>query len=171
MTHIMTHILYYSSVTAEAEYTAKCTDEAECDEDGKGAVERAIEKAGTTTAIVIDGSGVSALSCADGTNGGCSHFCTDNECSCPSCWTLDATDMRTCAPDAGTVGITCSSDSMEVTIDKCVLAGNDVAKATLDDGVCGATDDGDNWLVSTALDGCGTSFNLDDASQGTSYYI
>ena len=57
---------------------------------------------------------------------------------------------------------------MEVTIDKCVLAGNDVSKATLDDGVCKATDGGDSWVVITALDRCGTSFNLDSASQGTS---
>jgi len=153
------------SVTADAQYTVQCSDNDQCKEDGKGAVQRAIEKSGTTTAITIDNTGTSALDCADGQNGGCSHFCTDNQCSCPTCWTLDGTDMRTCSPDAGTVGISCSSDAMEITIDKCVLAGNDVSKATLDDGVCKATDGGDNWIVTTALDGCGTSFNLDSASQ------
>ena len=54
---------------------------------------------------------------------------------------------------------------MTVVVDKCVLEGNDVSTATLEDDVCGATEDGDNWIISTKLDECGTAFNLDSESQ------
>ena len=73
--------------------------------------------------------------------------------------------MKTCSPDDGTVTIQCDADAMSVTVAKCVLDGNDVAGATLVDGVCAATESGDDWIIETALDGCGTTFNLDAESQ------
>ena len=97
-------------------------------------------------------------------NGGCSHFCDSNKCSCPSCWYLGP-DLKTCGPDADKVGITCDSNDITVSIDKCVLGDQDVSKATLADGTCKAKLEGDQWIIKTDLDDCGTEFSVDTASE------
>ena len=154
------------SVSAEVEFTAKCVTQADCEGPALDAVSDALEGADgvDTGSIDVSDPVIEQMSCADGTNGGCSHFCTDNECSCPPCWSLGV-DMKTCSPDDGTVTIQCDASAMSVTVAKCVLDGNDVAGATLVDGVCAATESGDDWVISTDLDGCGTTFNLDAESQ------
>ena len=47
--------------------------------------------------------------CYDGTNGGCSHYCTPNGCRCPSCWELGS-DGRQCGPSQHKLSLTCSPE-------------------------------------------------------------
>ena len=86
------------------DYTDKCSTFEECEVPAADAVQAAIEGADgvDTGSIDIGEPQVETLSCADGTNGGCSHFCTDNVCSCPGCWGLGV-DMKTCSPFADSV--------------------------------------------------------------------
>jgi len=105
---------------------------------------------------------VEKMSCTDGQNGGCSHFCSDNSCSCPTCWELGA-DLKNCHPSDGMVTITCSSEEMTLSVDKCVLASADDMK--LLDPSCKPELNDDKYDVSTGLDSCGTTFELDADSQ------
>merc|ERR1711937_741287 len=63
-----------------------------------------------------------AADCMDGNNGGCSHYCAmvDGavECSCPTCWELDANNN--CAPAQSAMHVSCTAIEMIVSIDKCV---------------------------------------------------
>jgi len=153
------------SIKSCADYTIRCDDEDDCKSDGLSFVAKAIAKINqATSAINIKSKGIERLNCSDGMNGGCSHFCTNNECSCPSCWELGP-DMQTCGPEPNKVAINCESSDMNVTIDQCVLQGQDVSKATLDDGKCTAKLEGNNWVINTDLDGCGTDFKIDDDSE------
>ena len=54
-----------------------------------------------------------SLDCFDGNNGGCSHFCATDGCTCPDCWELDA-DGLTCKPMRKHLHVTCAADSMTV---------------------------------------------------------
>ena len=86
-----------------------------------GLVAKAIGKlAQDTEDVTIKSKGMERLNCADGLNGGCSHFCTNNKCSCPSCWTMGP-DMKTCGPEPSKVAINCESSDIHITIDQCVL--------------------------------------------------
>jgi len=153
------------SIKSCADYTIACDDEDDCKSDGLSLVAQAIGRIGQeTTSIDIKSKGMERLNCADGMNGGCSHFCTNNQCSCPSCWLLGP-DLQTCGPEPNKVAINCESSDMNVTIDQCVLQGQDVSMATLDDGKCTAKLEGNNWVINTDLDGCGTEFNLDNDSE------
>ena len=112
--------------------------------------------------------GTEALSCTDGMNGGCSHFCTDNQCSCPTCWVLEK-DMKTCAPTDGEVKITCLAESMHLAINECVIEDN--SGFELLDSSCTPTLTNGVWEVDTALDGCGTTFELDSDSQMVTFTV
>lgn len=152
-------------VTADAEVTEVCNDTQDvCIENAKDTVDTDISNIDGASAPTLPEPTVSTLDCADGNNGGCSHFCTDNVCSCQTCWTLGK-DMKTCAPNDGLVTIECTNEAMNLEIAKCVLEGNDVSQSTLADGVCAPTDGGDKWVVNTDLDQCGTTFNLDSDTQ------
>ena len=67
-------------------------------------------------------------------NGGCSHFCSSDACSCPPCWQLDA-DGLTCVPDPNHVTTTCGPSGMSIDVDECVYNG-DTMTLTLNDGNC-----------------------------------
>ena len=96
-----------------------------------GLVAKAIGKlAQDTEDVTIKSKGMERLNCADGLNGGCSHFCTNNKCSCPSCWTMGP-DMKTCGPEPNKVAINCESSDIHITIDQCVLQGGHIAKMQL----------------------------------------
>ena len=48
-------------------------------------------------------------------NGGCSHYCNDFECSCPTFWEL-GDDGKNCRPESGMVVTTCSSNTIKMTV-------------------------------------------------------
>ena len=79
-------------------------------------------------------------------NGGCSHFCRSDACSCPPCWTLD-TDGFTCVPDPSHVTTTCGPSGMSIDVDECVYNG-DTMTLTLNDGVC----EGQGSLIQSSAD-------------------
>ncbi|CAG5080182.1 Oidioi.mRNA.OKI2018_I69.PAR.g9498.t1.cds [Oikopleura dioica] len=97
--------------------------------------------------------------CNDGFNGGCSHYCNNNMCSCPDCWSMKE-DGKTCLPQSDLAEITCSPTGMSLSLHQCVLPG--VSAPTLLDTDCTATLADDTFTLDTTLDGCDTAFILDD---------
>ena len=110
-----------------------------------------------------------AADCMDGDNGGCSHYCAmvggAVECSCPTCWELDADNN--CAPAQSALHVGCSATEMHVEIDKCVYQDdvdlvwggiNTCAMATLFTAA-----DGSDWYeITTNLDDCATAASSAD---------
>merc|ERR1712113_309238 len=103
-------------------------------------------------------------------NGGCSHTCSNSECSCPPCWTLKS-DGLGCQPEADKVTLSCASTSMGLKVDKCVLdgyaAGDAYAGSDGNVAACKmqAVDNGDFYQVSSNLNDCGTAVDFSDASK------
>jgi len=149
------------TVDATASVTAETTDTIEeFAAKAKAAVQaEASENADSTN---VEEESVGAMSCTDGANGGCSHFCTDNKCSCPTCWGLEA-DLKKCSPTDGLVSITCGEEQMTLSISECVIEDN--SGFELLDSSCAPTLDNGIWSVSTDLDSCGTTLELDADSQ------
>lgn len=71
--------------------------------------------------------------------------------------------MKTCTPTQGEVQITCSAESMKLSINECVIEDN--TGFELLDSSCTPTLSSGVWEVDTGLDGCGTTFELDSDSQ------
>ena len=110
-----------------------------------------------------------AIDCSSN-NGGCSHTCSNSECSCPPCWTLKS-DGLGCQPEADKVTLSCASTSMGLKVDKCVLdgyaAGDAYAGSDGNVAACKmqAVDNGDFYQVSSNLNDCGTAVDFSDASK------
>ena len=101
--------------------------------------------------------------CFDGTNGGCSHFCSTEGCGCPDCWTLLA-DGKTCVPASQHLSVTCGADKMEMSVNQCVYGTGEGVTLALADGACGATFDQSTgmWNSETSLDGCHTTVSAEN---------
>jgi len=101
--------------------------------------------------------------CFDGTNGGCSHFCSTEGCGCPDCWTLLA-DGKTCVPASQHLHVMCGADKMEMSVDECVYGAGEGVTLALADGVCGASLDQNTgmWNSETSLDGCSTTVTAEN---------
>ena len=103
-----------------------------------------------------------AASCADGNNGGCSHYCNGhtNVCECPSCWILKD-DGVTCTPDPAKMAITCDQTGMALELDLCIYTGDasDAITLAFDQQNCTSERDfdKDKFLIETPLDGCATT--------------
>merc|ERR1712113_266143 len=103
-------------------------------------------------------------------NGGCSHTCSNSECSCPPCWTLKS-DGLGCQPEADKVTLSCGNTTMGLKVDKCVLDGYAAAEAYAgsDDTVAAckmqAVDNGDFFQVSSNLNDCGTAVDFSNESK------
>ena len=88
-----------------------------------------------------------------------------NECG--TCWEAD--DAGQCVPQAGLVTTTCGSNSIQVSIDACLLEGtHDYADAfvgTDASGGCGLTNTDGTLTLEHGLEECGTSMSYDEENQ------
>ena len=107
----------------------------------------------------------------DGNNGGCSHYCAmvDGavECSCPTCWELDADNN--CAPAQSAMHVSCTAIEMIVSIDKCVyqddvdlIWGGEGSTCSSKQQLTTASDGSEWYGLDTSLDGCGTGASAAD---------
>ena len=100
-------------------------------------------------------------------NGGCSHTCNSdaNTCECPPCWEL-AADGLSCGPAAGEVSTTCSSNTMKMVINTCVLDAHDYTGAYVGDdnenSACKPilSEDGSAYELEHGLDECGMALEF-----------
>lgn len=108
---------------------------------------------------------VENIDCADGNNGGCSHFCNqaDHVCECPSCWTL-LEDEATCTPNPEKISISCDQSAMSLSLDKCIYSTDESDEIVLsfDDNRCESAESEDQFVISTALDQCDTLTTVED---------
>ena len=104
---------------------------------------------------IVAVSGVAAELNCHVNNGGCSHVCNSdsNACECPPCWAL-AEDGLNCGPAAGEVQTTCSSNTMKMVINTCVLDSHDYTGAFVGD-------DKDNDACKPVLSADGSSYELE----------
>ena len=101
-----------------------------------------------------------SVSCFDGNNGGCSHFCEAGTCSCPTCWTL-GDDSKTCAIESGKASVTCTQNGAKVVVDKCVFENSGQEEIHLKDENCAAVEkDENNWMLMTGFSECGSEISL-----------
>ena len=118
-------------------------------------------------------SGVAAELNCHVNNGGCSHVCNSdsNACECPPCWAL-AEDGLNCGPAAGEVSTTCSSNTMKMVINTCVLDSHDYTGAYVgDDNANDAckpvlTADGSTYELEHGLDECGMALEFVEDTDG-----
>ena len=88
-----------------------------------------------------------------------------NECG--TCWEAD--EAGQCVPQAGLVTTTCGSNSIQVSINACLLEGtHDYADAfvgTDASGGCGLTNTDGTLTLEHGLEECGTSMSYDEENQ------
>jgi len=109
-------------------------------------------------------------------NGGCSHVCNSNSntCECPPCWAL-ADDGLNCGPASGEVSTTCSSNTMKMVINTCVLDAHDYTGAYVGDdkenNACKPvlSADGLTYELEHGLDECGMALELVRDEDGGDY--
>lgn len=100
--------------------------------------------------------------CFDGSNGGCSHFCSTEGCGCPDCWTLLA-DGKTCVPASQHLHVMCGAAKMQMSVDECVYGAGEAVTLALADNTCGAAlDENGMWTSETSLDGCQTTVTAEN---------
>ncbi|CBY10406.1 unnamed protein product [Oikopleura dioica] len=106
------------------------------------------------------------LDCDDGNNGGCSHFCNQdlNICECPGCWMLRDDNAYECTPDPANIFISCEQSAMSLILNRCIYSNDVTDEITLSfkDNTCESLPVGsDQFDISTGLDECSTSINVD----------
>ena len=124
-------------------------------------------------ASIAVASGVAAELNCHVNNGGCSHSCNSdsNTCECPPCWAL-AEDGLNCGPAAGEVQTICSSNTMEMIINTCVLDSHDYTGAYVGDDsentACKPVlhADGLTYVLEHGLDECGMALEFVQDSDG-----
>ncbi|CBY43271.1 unnamed protein product, partial [Oikopleura dioica] len=99
--------------------------------------------------------GIRLIIVQDGHRGGCSHSCTNGECSCPACWELGL-NGKDCSPSPQETEVVCAADGITIKMSGCVIGDNEVQ---LIDGNCETTlnANGTESILATKLNECGTT--------------